>query len=189
MAAAACNTCIRGAWLTEADLDQQVLGWFEKMKIKDESIRDWFVAVLKAQTKDQQSERIAQQDELQRQVTLYSNQQDRLLNLRLNGEIDEPVFAKKHQEIRDRLAQLSLQLVALHRSSDEMAELASKVFELSQSLLDKWVSADYATKRRILEIVCLNSKLVDVTLVPTMRKPFDMLVEGLFVQSSRSDRI
>ena len=34
----------------------------------------------------------------------------------------------------------------------------------------------------ILEIVFLNFRLDDVTLVPTMRKPFDVLAEGLLVQ-------
>jgi site-specific DNA recombinase len=50
-------------------------------------------------------------------------------------------------------------------------------------------TADYAAKRRILEIVFLNCRLDDVTLVPTMRKPFDVLAEGLVSNLSRSDRI
>ncbi len=116
-------------------------------------------------------------------------QQDRLLNLRLAGEIDEATFARKGTEIRDRLASIKLQCDVLDRSHDENADLASKVFELSQVLRSKWLSADYDVKRRILEIVCLNCELVDTTLVPTMRKPFDVLVKGLFVQSSRGDKI
>jgi hypothetical protein len=49
-------------------------------------------------------------------------------------------------------------------------------------------SADYVTKRRSLEIVCLNSTLQDVTLVTTKRKPFDFLVERLKNDFSRGDR-
>jgi site-specific DNA recombinase len=59
-----------------------------------------------------------------------------------------------------------------------MAELASKVFELSQTLCQQWLTADYAAKRRILDFVFLNGRLEDVNLVPTMRKPFDVLAEG-----------
>ncbi|NOX54046.1 MAG: hypothetical protein GXP27_06320 [Planctomycetes bacterium] len=70
-----------------------------------------------------------------------------------------------------------------------MSELAVKVFELSQALTQKWLTADYATKARILEIVFLNFVLDDVTRVPTIRKPFDMLAEGRFVQPSRGDWI
>ena len=78
---------------------------------------------------------------------------------------------------------------ALDRSHDETAELAVKVFELSQTLQDRWLTADSAAKRRILEIVCLNYRLDGKTLVFTTRKPFDVLVEGLLVPSSRGDRI
>jgi site-specific DNA recombinase len=52
-----------------------------------------------------------------------------------------------------------------------------------------WVSADVFEKRRILEIVFLNCRLDDATLVPTKRKPFDVLAEGLLVQSSRAGGI
>ena len=57
----------------------------------------------------------------------------------------------------------------------EQAELAVKAFELSQSLTDKWDTADIDAKRRILEILWLNCTLVDVSLVPEWRKPFDLV--------------
>lgn len=65
--------------------------------------------------------------------------------------------------------------------------MAVKVFELSQALTSKWLAADIAEKRLLLEIICLNWTLDGVTLVPQMRKPFDLLVEGLLVSSSRGD--
>ena len=91
--------------------------------------------------------------------------------------------------MRDRLSSIKLQLDVLDRSHDETADLAARVFELSQTLKQQWLTADYAAKRRLLEIVFLNCRLDDVTLVPTMRKPFDVLVEGLLSENSRADRI
>ena len=58
-----------------------------------------------------------------------------------------------------------------------------------QTLREQWLTADHAAKRRILEIVCLNCRLDDANLVPTMRKPFDVLAEGLLISLSRSDGI
>jgi hypothetical protein len=49
-------------------------------------------------------------------------------------------------------------------------------------------TADYAAKRRILEIVFLNCGLDDVNLVPTMRKHFDVLAEGLISKNSRDNK-
>ncbi len=48
---------------------------------------------------------------------------------------------------------------------------------------------DVAAKRQFLEIVCLNLRLDGANLVAQMRKPFDMLAEGLLVSYSRGDRI
>lgn len=170
--------------VTEADLDHQVLAIFDRMRIEDESVRDWFRAVLASQTRDSQADSRAQRAELQRQSSLLVAQQDRLLNLRIEDQIDEETFVRKQTELRDRLASIKLQLDVVDRSHDENAELAAKVFELSQTLRRQWLTADYAAKRRILEIVFLNCRLNDVTLCPEMRKPFDVLAEGLSVPLS-----
>src|SRR5690349_17620817 len=77
---------------------------------------------------------------------------------------------EKNTEIRDRIARYTLQLEAADRNADEHADLARRAFELSQSLPDRWVSADYSTKRQILEMICLNFSLDGVSLVPEWRK-------------------
>jgi site-specific DNA recombinase len=175
--------------VTEADLDRQVLAIFDRMRIEDESVREWFRQVLRSQTADSQQESLAQRAELQRQESLIVAQQDRLLNLRIDDQVDQDTFAAKQTQLRDRLAKIKLQLDVLDRSHDETAELAAKVFELSQTLWQQWLTADYAAKRRILEIVFLNCRLDDATLVPAIRKPFDALAEGLISKNSRDDRI
>ena len=174
--------------LNEGDFDKQVMALFDRMRIQDDKVRDWIIRVLRAKTRDNQQEAIAQQEETQRQLTLLRNQQDRLLNLRLLEEIDAGTFAKKGTELRDRIARLTLQAEACDRGRAEHTDIALKAFELSQRLGEKWVTADYAAKRHILEIVCLNFRLDDVTLIPTMRKPFDVLAEGLILNESRGDR-
>ncbi len=60
-------------------------------------------------------------------------------------------------------------LRVLDRSHDETAELAAKVLELSPTLCEQWLTADYAAKCRILDIVCLNCRLDCASLCPTMR--------------------
>ncbi len=53
------------------------------------------------------------------------------------------------------------------------------MLEPSQVLHEKWLTANCDERLRILEIVHLNVSVVDVTLVPTIRKSFDVLAEGL----------
>jgi hypothetical protein len=109
--------------------------------------------------------------------------------MRMMDEIAAETFAAKSMELRDRKAALALQLEATDRQHDEVADIAVNAFELSQSLTQKWVAADYATKRRILEILWLNCRLDGVSLSPTMRKPFDIVAEGLLIRSSWGTRI
>lgn len=86
-----------------------------------------------------------------------------------------------------RLATLKLQLDTLDRSRNENAELASQVFELSQRLRHKWLTADHAENIESC-VVWLNCRLVDATLCPTIRKPFDVLAEGLISKESGGKR-
>lgn len=174
--------------VSETELDEQILGLFGKIKQPEET-REWFAKMLRLWAKDQQQQSRSSTDIIQRDLSVLRGQQDRLLNLRLLEEINADTFAAKNTELRDRIARLTLQLEAADRGRDEQADLATKVFELSQSLQEKWLTADCQEKRQILEMVCLNFSLDGVTLVPTMRKPFDVLAKGLLVQSSRGDRI
>ena len=116
--------------MTEAHLDGEVLAVFDRLRVADPEVRDWFLAVLRAKTRDEQATSREPADELQRQLSLIRQQQDRLLNMRLREEIDADTYAGKATEHRDRVSALELQLQACSRSRQETAELAIKTFEL-----------------------------------------------------------
>jgi hypothetical protein len=80
------------------------------------------------------------------------------------------------------MSNLTLQLEATDRSRDERAEVAVKVFELSQDLASKRLTADVAEKRELIEFLFLNLKLDGVSLFPEM-------VEGPFISANRGERI
>jgi hypothetical protein len=82
-----------------------------------------------------------------------------------------------------------LQIEVVDRDRGEQADLAIKVFELSQALDKKWLTADFAEKRKLLDLVFSNFKLDGVTLYCEIRKPFDVLAKGLSVPSNRGHRI
>jgi transposase len=90
---------------------------------------------------------------LKQLVTGLRQQQDQLLSLRLLEEINETTFSNKSTELRDRIAEPSLEFEACDRRRADRSELAEKAFELSQSLAEKWVKADVAAKRQLREIV------------------------------------
>lgn len=170
--------------LTEAELDKQVLAVFRSIR-QPETVQEWFANALREWSKRERAEASTQGEASQRELTLLRQQQDRLLNLRLLDEIDADTFACKSTELRDRMAAAALQVEAANRDRGEQADLAVRVFELSQALVDKWLSADYAAKRQLLEIVFSNFSLDGATLCYEVNKPFDVLIEGLVSSHTR----
>jgi site-specific DNA recombinase len=175
--------------LTENELDSQMLAIFDTLRIEDAEFRDIFREQLRKATNWEFAKASKEDGDLKNRHTEVLRLQEQLLNLRLLEEIDADTFAHKARELRDEAASLRLEIERCERGRNETIDIAVKAFELSQSLRDKWVTADYAAKRRILEIICLNCSLDGVSLVATMRKPFDLLAKGLVSKDSRGDRI
>ena len=175
--------------LTENKLDQQMLSIFDSLRVEDDEFCDLFREQLRQATNWDQDGDISKAAQLQEELTAVRQQQKQLLNLRMLEEIDADTFASTGRDLRDREAELKLEIDASDRGRHEIIDIAVKAFELSQSLRERWVTADYAAKRRILEIICLNCSLDDVNLCVTMRKPFDLLAKGLVSKDSRAERI
>lgn len=175
--------------VNEADFDKQVLALVGRMRIDDEKLRAWIVSVLRAKLKKAEQSADTERESVQRELDGVRKQKQRLLDLRLLDEIEASTFAEKQNELRSKETRLLTKLEGCGRQHSERVDLAVKVFELSQELTSKWLAADIAEKRLLLEIICLNWTLDGVTLVPQMRKPFDLLAEGLLVSSSRGDMI
>ena len=159
------------------------------MRIDDDEFRDKFREALRQTTNSDQRASAQRAKELQQQLIEVREHQDRLLNLRMFEEISSETYASKSLELRDREAELKLEIDVADRGRHETIDIAIKAFELSQSLRERWVTADFSAKRRILEILCLNFSLDDVTLVPEWRKPFDLMAKGLDPKDSRGDWI
>ncbi len=174
--------------VTEAQLDEQILSVFRSIQ-QPEEVRTWFAEALR---KWNANHRVGSQEHailLQKELSQLRNQQDKLLNLRMADEIDADVFAAKGTELRDRMANVTLQIEVVDRDRGEQCDLAIKTFELSQALESKWLTAGFAEKRKLLEIVFSNFRLDGVSLCYEINKPFDVLAKGLSVPSDRGDKI
>lgn len=71
------------------------------------------------------------------------HRQKQLLNLRMLEEIDAGTFAATNRDLRDRTAELLLEIEASDRGRNEFIDIAVKALMLSQSL-KKWLTPDYA---------------------------------------------
>lgn len=169
--------------MREEDVDIEVRSVLDKLR-QPEAVAAWFRKVLLGSATQQLAQVRARCSNLQRQLDDTRRQQERLLNLHLSGGIDEGTFAAKNTEFRDLVATLASQLHSSERQKDGRTGQALKVFELSQSIPQTWVTADYTKKRQILNFVCSNFVLKGASVGVSTRKPFNALVEGLRVSDS-----
>ena len=113
--------------------------------------------------------------ELSRQREQIDAKLRTLLDLRMDNEISADEYAIKRRELQDRQTALAVQIQSADRDNREIADLAIKAFELSQSLTAKWVKANYNAKRTILSILLETVRLNSGNIEFSIRKPFNML--------------
>lgn len=169
---------------TEAGFDAQTLELFRQLRIEDAGTRAWFARVIRERIHQDQTAAQTRIEELNKRLTAVRGRIKHALNMRLAQEIDAAEFAALKTEMRDQEARLVLEYESASRTWQEKIDVASDTFELSQNIYDKWLTADYDAKRRILEIVLSDCILKDATLWYQMRKPFDIIVKGLLVEES-----
>lgn len=174
---------------TERQLDEHMLSLFRKLRIADGKVSKWLGDVLRARVKTEDSARTNELERLQKEERSLYSQTQRLIRLHLLREVEEAAYRAMSATLGEELSTVRLRIEALSRNQQETADVAIGVFELSQQLENKWLVADIAVKRMLLEFLCLNFIADNASLNITMNKPFSVIAEGLTVQSGRGDWI
>ena len=111
------------------------------------------------------------------------------LVLGLSGTIDEAVFAVKSEQLKGEQAKVERHLQQVDRVDPSRGAAALAIFDWSQQAAEQWLGSNKAARREILDTVCLNRKLSDVSLDLEMRSPFRELAERRSLRNSRGDWI
>ena len=95
----------------------------------------------------------------------------------------------KAAEIKSDVLTVEEAIEKLNKIGSVDSELGLRLFDWSQNIATLWLGSNISQKREILDLICLNRTLSDVSLVLVKRKPFEFLFERLSIQSSRGERI
>lgn len=115
-----------------------------------------------------------------------------MLRLLTQKKVEHDDYVRLDTELRDRHRIVLQQIETAGQRESERADDIVDTFELSQRLTEKWLAADAAAKRQILEIVGLNWTLSGRILDCALRKPFDALLGSATMaiyESGRADWI
>jgi site-specific DNA recombinase len=171
-----------------ADLEQAIVHDLARLRMPTPAIAEWFRNTLEAALGDLTSHQRRQQSSLAKRRAELVNMQDRLLNAYLAGSIDAPTFKAKGDDLKTQLATVDESFASVEDIDEACTETALQLFDWSQRAADLWRGSNNAVRREILDTVCLNRTLSDVSLVTQKRKPFDVLVKRPDLKKSRGNQ-
>lgn len=169
------------------DLEQAVITDLERLRVPSPDVAAWFRTALAAAFSDLSTQERQQRTALAKRQSELKGMQDRLLNAFLAGTIDEPTFKAKSGELQYEAAKVNEAMDRLGDFDPARGDAALAIFDWSQNAAEIWRGSNNDRRREILDSVCLNRTLSDVSLVTTKRKPFDILAERPLFTNSRGD--
>lgn len=172
-----------------ADLEAAIIADLESLQIRDEGHAQLIRNTLKAAFADVAKANADRRQVLTKRRSELKGRLDRLLNVYLEGALEQPAFAAKQGELRAELADVERQLEERPTYDPKRGELALAVFDFMQNAVDLWRRSNMTQKREILTAIGLNRRLSDVSLCLEKRKPFDIAAEGPSSHYGRTDRI
>ena len=160
-----------------------------RFHIGSPAVKKWFREFILRAEQDSEQFRKKHLQSLQVQKTKLENRLDQLYTDKLDGI----VLPDRWEELNYKWSLQSQKIEhQINRYSDGYAhhlDTGLQVFELTQTLADKFVTFDSRKKRAIVEVVCLNLEFDGVSLYPTYRKPFDILAKEPVLSYGRGDWI
>ena len=171
-----------------ADLERAIVDDLDKMRMANPEIATWFRSELCAAVTDLTAYRRRQSTSLTKRKAELANMQDRLLNAYLAGMVDEETYKAKTNELKAEVANVDATLAQLGDVDPARGELAVRLFDWTQRASDIWRGSNNTVRRQILDSICLNRTVNDLTLVLEKRKPFDAFAERPDFENSREFR-
>ena len=142
-------------------------------------IADWLRKGLKERHRDTLQLQENRLDSLKNQYERVNNRLSSLFDLRLDKEIDEEAFKAKENEFKTQLIEIKAQMKSAEALNPNFYKDGCKTLELSNRLHSVYVNGNCEQKAKILKLIASNYTLLDTSICPTYRKPFDLLAKGL----------
>ena len=133
---------------------------------------------------DKSSRRLSENrlNSLQNDLARVNQRLSRLYDAKFDGDsIDDEVFKIKENEYKASVVEIKAQIRTLGDGNPNFYQDACRTLELSKRLFPLFLEANYEEKASILKLLASNYSLVkasDVSILPTYRKPFDIVAEG-----------
>jgi site-specific DNA recombinase len=143
----------------------------------DGDVLSWVVMALKENHQDAKRYHDEQVGTLQKQYKKLQDRLDRMYIDKLDGGISNKQYDRMSEQFRNEQRDLLRQIEQHQNANQSYLDEGVRLLELSQHAVFLYDKQEMREKRRLLDFVCSNSQWKDGRLIPTYRKPFDLLVD------------
>ncbi len=141
----------------------------------DDEVLKWVVTALKESHGDERRHHDEAIARLQRQCQRLQTRLDAMYVDKLDGKVSQDFFDCKNDEWRTEQADILREIEKHQNANRYYLDEGIRLLELSQKAASLYEKQEMKEKRRILDFVFSNSSWKDGRLIPSYRKPFDML--------------
>ena len=136
------------------------------------------VATLREDQNQAEGKVSSERSRLQSRLTTIRNRMDAAYADKLDGKIPEDFWERKMSEWRmeEQQVQMAINGLANAETGDRALD-AQRVFELANKAHLLYISQNPVEKAKLLRMLCSNFSVDAVSITPTYRKPFDMIVK------------
>jgi len=165
-------------WVREDDVIAQVEEVLGQIGVNDSGIMEDIVSILKETNKSKKSTHGEQIDSLKKEHTVLTNKLNRLMDLRLEGEISGDEFKAQKARLKDRQYEVDNTILNLDKADDVFTDSCENLIQLADNALSHFRSSNIEGKQKVLNFVFSNLQLNGRKLEYALKKPFDMFLNA-----------
>jgi DNA invertase Pin-like site-specific DNA recombinase len=149
--------------LEEKKLEEEIVEILKRIKIHP-TFLDWAIEKLRKENYDEIEEKKQSLENSKKEYETLDKKLDRLLDMRINGELSEREFASKKDELSQEKARLKASLDASDSNSTswiDRLEETKELLEFAQDAVNTFKNGDEEKRKEIFRTIGSNLSLLD----------------------------
>lgn len=167
-------------WFPRACLEsfEQVEDVLRRIGIRNKEFLNDTIAYIKETNQLKKEHHSVEVGQLKKEHTEIQGKLDRLMDLRLDGEISKEEFEAKKLRLKDRQYELNQLVQTYDKADDQFTKTLCALLTIASDSDKIWTGSTTAEKRELLNFLFANLQLKDGSLCYTLRKPFDSFLNN-----------
>lgn len=173
--------CTHRNSIPEAKLEDELISYLGTLVVKSPRLAEWIRQALKASSNDERANRFALCGETERQLKLVSQKLERLLDMRLEGDLSKEEYEERRKSLGLEKERLTERLKQIEDSQMNWLDDITTIYDLAQQAPALYAQGNIEQKRTILRQLFTDIRIdghhVEVSFTPTFKLLHDAVVE------------